>query len=116
VHPYLLSANSDNLRTCQYACHTQEPYVYVPAYLVDLPLVVPLFEGVLQPGVVLASHARALRDAVVVLACEQSRGKGAPDGGSDVVRLLEDGEILRFKPLAMEHVVLGLLELGRLQT
>lgn len=58
--------------------------------------------------VLVGGEARALGDAVVVLARQQAAGEGAPDGGA-VVELVEQGLELDLEALAVEGVVLGLL-------
>lgn len=78
--------------------------------LLDLGLAFLRLQAVdrVREELLVGGEARALGDAVVVLARQQPAGEGAPDGGA-VVELVEQGLELDLEALAVEGVVLGLL-------
>ena len=83
------------------------------AHLLDLSLTLlglEALDGVLEESLV-CGEAGVLGNAVVVLAGEQAAGERRPDGGA-VAMLLEEGSILVLEALAVEGVVLGLLDDG----
>ena len=83
------------------------------AHLLDLglaSLTLELLDGALKEGLV-GREPRVLRDAIVVLAGQQATGEGRPDGGAVAV-VLEQVGVLNLEPLAVESVVLGLLDDG----
>lgn len=81
--------------------------------LLDLGLafgLLELLDGVLEESLVVG-EARILGNAVIVLASQETRGERAPDSGA-VLELLEQRLVLDFEALAVEGVVLGLLDNG----
>lgn len=78
--------------------------------LLDLGLALVRLQAVdrVREELLVGGEARALGDAVVVLARQQAAGERAPDGGA-VVELVEQGLELDLEALAVEGVVLGLL-------
>ena len=83
------------------------------AHLLDLGLALlglEALDGALEEGLV-GGEAGVLGNAVVVLAGEQAAGKRRPDGGAVAV-LLEERSVLVLEALAVEGVVLGLLDDG----
>lgn len=78
--------------------------------LLNLSLALGLLQGLdgASEEVLVVCEARALGNAVVVLAGEQAGGERRPDGGAILVLVVERG-VLDFKPLTVEGVVLRLL-------
>lgn len=67
-----------------------------------------LLDG-LAEELLVGGQAGALGDAVVVLSGQETRCQGRPDGGA-VAELLVEGSVLDLEALAVEGVVLGLLD------
>lgn len=70
-------------------------------------LALQLLDGALEETLV-GREARVLRDAIVVLASQETGGERRPNGGA-VLELVEEGSVFDFESLAMEGVVLRLL-------
>jgi hypothetical protein len=82
-------------------------------YLLDLGLALrtlELLDGVLEE-VLVGGKAGIFRDAVVVLASQETGSKRRPDGGTVLV-LVVQRSILDLETLSVEGVVLGLLSNG----
>lgn len=82
-------------------------------HLLDLGLALgrrERLDGALEE-VAVVRQPRVLRDAVVVLARQQSRRERRPDGRA-VLELLEQRRVLDLEPLPVEGVVLRLLDHG----
>mmetsp|Transcript_24146 Transcript_24146/g.39426 ORF Transcript_24146/g.39426 Transcript_24146/m.39426 type:complete len:317 (+) Transcript_24146:176-1126(+) len=85
--------------------------------LVKFPFLFPRLDDIFNPRVSLLRRSRPFRKfSVVVLSRQKTTGQRTPRRQSKSIRRLVHWKIFLFDTITMKHVVLGLFDLGRLQS